>query len=118
TTIVIRPILLLAFGFALVPAPTLAQDAGEAANRPLFQSQDTLPVRIEAPFSTLMKKRSDTEYLEGTFAYTDASGQEVELDLKLRARGRYRRQKTTCDLPPIRLNFKKKQVEGTEFAGQ
>ena len=114
----IRPILLLAFGFALVPAPTLAQDAGEAANRPLFQSQDTLPVRIEAPFSTLMKKRSDIEYLEGAFTYTDTSGQEVKLDLKLRARGRYRRQKTTCDLPPIRLNFKKKQVEGTEFAGQ
>ena len=113
-----KPILLLALAFALIPAPALAQDAGEAAGWPLFQTQDTLRVRIEAPLSTLMKKRSDTEYLEGTFAYTDTSGQEVKLDLRLRARGRYRRQKTTCDLPPVRLNFKKKQVEGTEFAGQ
>src|SRR5690606_32324102 len=87
TRIVIKPTLLLAFAFVLVPAPALAQDAGEAANWPLFQSQETLPVRIEAPLSTLMSERSDTEYLEGTFSYTDASGQEVKLDLKLRARG-------------------------------
>ena len=113
-----RPILLLALAFALVPAPALAQDAGEAVRWPLFQNQDTLRVRIEAPLSTLMNERSDTEYLDGTFAYTDAAGQEVKLDLKLRTRGRYRRQATTCDLPPIRLNFPKKQVEGTEFAGQ
>jgi hypothetical protein len=109
---------LLALAFALMHAPAGAQDAGEAANWPLFRNQDTLPVRIEAPLSTLMRERSDKEYLEGALSYTDASGQEVKLDLRLRARGRYRRQDTTCDLPPIRLNFKKKQVEGTEFAGQ
>ena len=109
---------LLALALVLLRAPALAQDAGEAATWPLFQNQDALRVRIEAPLRTLIRERSDTEYLDGTFAYTDASGQEVVLDLKLRARGRYRRQRSTCDLPPIRLNFKKKQVMGTEFAGQ
>lgn len=109
---------LLALALLLMRAPALAQDAGEAAAWPLFQNQDTLRVRIEAPLRTLIRERSDTEYLDGTFAYTDASGNEVVLDLKLRARGRYRRQRSTCDLPPIRLNFKKKQVMGTEFAGQ
>lgn len=113
-----RPILLPALALALLCAPAIADDNGETANQPLFQTHETLPVRIEAPLSTLIRKRSDTEYLDGTFAYTDASGQEVTLDLRLRARGRYRRQATTCDLPPIRLNFKKKQVEGTLFAGQ
>lgn len=85
---------------------------------PLFQSHDLLTVRIEAPLTTLMKERPDSEYLDGTFSYVDAEGQEVSLDLKLRTRGRYRRQRKTCSFSPIRLNFRKKQVEGTEFAGQ
>jgi hypothetical protein len=114
----IRPILWLVLALALPQPPAVADEAGEAGDWPLFRNQDTLQVRIEAPLSTLMRERSDTEYLEGTLAYTDASGQEHLLDLRLRARGKYRRQKTTCDLPPIRLNFKKTQVMGTEFAGQ
>ncbi|HEX6259255.1 MAG TPA: hypothetical protein VFZ51_01290, partial [Woeseiaceae bacterium] len=92
--------------------------AQETAVTPLFSNQETLPVRIEAPLSTLIKERSDTEYLDGAVTYTDAPGLEHRFDLKLRARGEYRRQRKTCDLPPIRLNFNKKQVMGTEFAGQ
>jgi len=91
---------------------------GAAEPSPLFATQETLQVRIEAPLSTLKSKRSDTEYLDGTFSYVDASGAEQLLDLKLRARGRYRRQRDTCRFPPVRLNFNKKQVMGTEFAGQ
>jgi hypothetical protein len=85
---------------------------------PLFVNQDTLQVRIEGPLRTLAAKRSDTEYLDGTLSYVDASGEEQLFDVKLRARGKYRRKKETCQFPPVRLNFKKKQVMGTEFAGQ
>jgi hypothetical protein len=108
-------LLLLVLALAVAPLPVRADDT---AAQPLFASQETLKVRIEAPFTTLMRERSDTEYLDGTFSYTDASGEEHLLDLKLRARGKYRKQKSTCDLPPIRLNFQKEQVMGTEFAGQ
>jgi len=101
----------------LVLALALASSA-HAETWPLFENQDVLNVRIEAPLKTLMRDRSDTEYLEGKFAYTDAAGQEHVLDLKLRARGKYRAQRRVCDLPPIRLNFQKKQVIGTEFEGQ
>jgi hypothetical protein len=65
-----------------------------------------------------MKEQPDAEYLDGIFSYVDTAGQEYTLDLKLRTRGRYRRKKSTCNFSPIRLNFRKKQVEGTEFAGQ
>jgi hypothetical protein len=105
--------LVLALAFAPLPVRT-----DEIGAQPLFASQETLKVRIEAPFSTLMRERSDTEYVDGTLSYTDASGNEQLLDLKLRARGKYRMQRSTCDLPPVRLNFRKKQVMGTEFAGQ
>jgi hypothetical protein len=107
---------LLALLFAFPPGAKGADEDG--GPRPLFENQDTLQVRIEAPLTTLMRERSDTEYLDGTLAYTDPSGQQHLLDLKLRARGKYRAQRRICDLPPVRLNFKKKQVLGTEFAGQ
>jgi hypothetical protein len=83
----------------------------------LFEDDTVLALRIEAPLRTLMQERSDTEYLDGYLYYTDAAGQQKQLDLKLRARGRYRRQQETCPFPPVRLNFRKKQVEGTVFDG-
>jgi hypothetical protein len=89
--------------------------AGEAV--PMFADDGLLPVRIEAPLSTLTRERSDTEYLAGHLYYTDGSGAEQALDLELRARGRYRRKPDTCSFPPVRLNFRKGQVEGTPFAG-
>jgi hypothetical protein len=92
--------------------------AGLGEIRPLFANHDTLAVRIEAPMTTLMKKQPDEEYLEGTFSYTDSAGQEHSFDLKVQTRGRYRRQKSTCNFSPLRLNFPKGQVEGTEFDGQ
>lgn len=86
--------------------------------QPLFVNQTTLEVRIEGPLTTLMRERSETEQLDGKLTYTDPSGVEQTLDVKLRTRGIYRRQRDNCEFAPIRLNFRKKQVMGTEFAGQ
>lgn len=91
-------------------------DVEQAA--PLFESHDALRVRIEAPLTTLMREQPEDDYLDGTFSYVDTAGQEVTLDLKVQTRGRYRRKKTTCNFSPIRLNFRKKQVMDTLFAGQ
>jgi hypothetical protein len=40
----------------------------------------------------------------------------VDLDLQIRTRGNFRHK--TCDLPPLRLNFKKSQTDGTLFDKQ
>lgn len=96
-----------------------AQNTSEpVGGKPLFQSHDVLDVRIEAPLTTLIRKRSDEEYLDGSFSYARADGSEQTLSLKIRTRGKFRRQKSTCVLPPIRLNFKKGELKGTEFAGE
>jgi hypothetical protein len=109
----------------LACAAATAQTAGETpdnepdtAAQPLFASQETLVVRIEAPFRKLMRERSETGELEGTLSYADPSGIERGLDVKLRTRGIFRRQKDTCEFAPIRVNFRKSQVEDTVFAGQ
>jgi len=91
---------------------------GDDAGQPVFDSHEMMIVRIEAPLSTLLKDRPEDEYLDGVFFYQAADGGEQRLDLKLQTRGRYRRQKSTCNFPPVRLNFRKEQVEETLFRNQ
>ena len=88
------------------------------ANDPLFESHDRLEVRIVAPLTTLKRERPNEEELDGTLIYIDDTGQEVELELEIRTRGNYRRQERTCPFPPLRLDFPKKQMEGTLFEKQ
>jgi hypothetical protein len=92
--------------------PTAAADSVA----PLFLSESPLEVEITAPLSTLVRERSETEYLPGTFSYREADGTPVELDIKLRARGNFRHR--NCDFPPVTLNFRRSQVEGTLFDRQ
>ena len=101
--------------------PLHAQENGDAhstAPDPLFASDAPLSVRIEAPFTTLLRERPETLYLEGTFTFLEEGGDEQQFTLKVRARGKYRLQKEHCDFPPLRLNFRKREVDDTKLAGQ
>ena len=88
------------------------------AAAPLFEDDPAIRVTIAAPLTTLVRKRPDDEELPGTFSYTADDGSAVVLDVKLRTRGNYRRQRRTCPFPPVRINFRKSQVKNTTFAGQ
>lgn len=103
----------LSLAFLLNSPPLAGQE-----DKPLFASHDVLNVRIEAPLTTLMRERPDEEYLDGTFAIVADDGSEQSFDLKLRTRGKFRREKRTCGFAPVRLNFRRKQVEGSVLAGQ
>lgn len=83
---------------------------------PLFEDDAALNVVITAPLSTLLRARPEEPPLAGVFSYREADGTSVELDLQISARGNFR--KRTCDFPPLNLNFKKSQVEGTLFDRQ
>lgn len=91
---------------------------GDGAIAPLFASDLPLHVTIEAPLTTLMRDRPQEIYLDGHFRVTADDGTERTFDLKIRTRGKYRRQETHCDFAPIRLNFRKEQVADTILAGQ
>ena len=91
----------------------------EAAERkPLFQDHTTLKAVLTAPITQTYEQRtSDVRlYYPGQWTYIDANGEPVRLEVSIRLRGNFRRE--YCELPPIRLNFKKSQVEGTLFQGQ
>ena len=108
--------LLVALLASLITLPVLAQEPGTPD--PLFADLDILELTITAPMKELLKQRPDDEYLPGTLTFTDLDGSEVVLDLGLRTRGNYRRQKRICPFPPLRINLKKGQAKGTLFDGQ
>ncbi len=104
--------------FALSTNAEEAEPSADSSRAPLFADHTPLEVTIEAPITTLIRERPEKEYLEGKFSYRKDDGTEQTLDLKFRARGNFRLQKATCIFPPIRLNFRKKQVKDTLFDGQ
>lgn len=89
---------------------------GAGSADPLFQDHFTLNVEISVPLSTLVRDRPEVEYLPGRFSYLDGDGNPVVLDVQVRTRGNFRHR--NCDFPPMTLNFRKSQVEGTLFSRQ
>lgn len=83
----------------------------------LFASDELFKAVLTAPILQAygQRKQEDRLYLEGH--WSQKKGEETErVSVKIRTRGNYRRR--NCDLPPLMLNFKKKEVEGTSLAGQ
>jgi hypothetical protein len=85
---------------------------------PLFQSDEIIDVRIEAPLRTILSERPFDEELPATFSFTNSAGEAVTFDIKMRTRGKFRRKAEVCHFPPMRLNFKASQTKGTLFQKQ
>ena len=85
---------------------------------PLFQDASIIKAVLTAPIAQAYAQRDQDVrlYIPGQFVYADADGNKQRLDVSIRTRGLFRRE--YCDLPPLQLNFKKKQVKDTLFAGQ
>jgi len=83
---------------------------------PLFQDNNVLEVTLAAPLQKIIRSKSTKQYQDGRFQYLDANGNDVNLDIRVRARGNFRL--ANCDHPPVWLNFRKSQVKGTLFANQ
>ncbi|MGB5690878.1 MAG: hypothetical protein WBM45_16520 [Woeseiaceae bacterium] len=105
--------------FIVAAAMLLFVGTPEAAERKLlFQDHATLKAVLTAPLTQTYEQRtSDSRlYYPGQWAYIDANGESQRLEVSIRLRGNFRRE--YCELPPLRLNFKKSQVGSTLFQGQ
>ena len=102
---------------AIVVGTAAHGDDGVGEITPLFTSNEVLDVTIRAPFTTIMRERSEEEDQPATLTYADAAEGSVSVDVGIQARGRYRRQARVCKWAPLRLNFKKSLLENTVFAG-
>ena len=87
-----------------------------ALSTPLFDGDETLGVVIEAPIRDLERQRMKETEFAGTFRYTDASGTEQALAIRIKTRGKSRLE--ICDYPPLRITFNPDETQGTLFEGQ
>ncbi len=80
----------------------------------LFNSDELLEITLAFDIKTFRRKRSDTLNLPALLTYYSSETDSVVKEVQVRARGEFRR--TFCDLPPIRLNFKKSDSPDDEFS--
>ncbi len=101
------------------PTPEEYAERAEAAERaPLFQSDDPLEMTLRTDIAVIRDERNDSVEVDGTATFTDLDGTEATRPVKVRARGNFRRDKSVCNFPPLRLNFPRGDMDGTVFEGQ
>ncbi len=127
----VRPPLAVAFLCAVasfsVPGPGRAQelptpeDIQAAETAPLFATHAVLQMTLTADFHTIRREdRSDEDSEErpAVVEWVDQDGSAGRQEINIRTRGNFRLSKKNREFPPLRLNVKKGEVEGTLFQGQ
>jgi hypothetical protein len=92
----------------------------EAESRPLFQTTDPLEFSLTANFGAINKDHnpeSTTRY-PAVLTVAGADGTSKNIDVKLSARGHFRRMARNCSFVPLRVEFPKAGMAGTPFDGQ
>lgn len=72
------------------------------------QQEEGLKVEIEFDIDSMLASKKEEDEIPGTFSYKDAEGNEHTWTIDLQVRGRFRRR--ICPFPPLKVNFKKKEL--------
>ena len=83
---------------------------------PLFASDEVIDIVFEAPMHTIVRNAEDRPEVEGIMRYTEDDGRVVTLNLKMTTRGKSRLK--YCRFPPLKIDLKKSETDGTLFTGQ
>ena len=80
----------------------------------LMNEQEVAEVSLKMDFSDFLSKRKTLkEYVNAEFKFKKSKEEVVELPVRVRFRGRYRRMK--CNFPPLKLKFKKDTLAAYGF---
>lgn len=92
----------------------------EAEGRPLFNTVDPLEFTLTAPFSLINKDHNpeSTKRYSGILTVANRDKTPRSIDVKLSARGHFRRMARNCSWVPLRVEFPKEGTAGTVFEGQ
>ena len=114
---ILKLITVVLFAFSLVG---LGQNANTSVSllegKRLFEQIDLLPVRLKYSRKVLKKETNDSTFMDSELVYKMENGDWKTLDLKIRARGNFRRK--SCYFTPLKLKIKKKEAKETIFKGQ
>ncbi len=93
--------------------------AQEQPAKPLFQSHDMLHIRIATDLNDLLEDIGDErKYHKSQLFFQTTAGDTAMVPVKLKARGNFRRNRSNCNCPPLRMKFDSAKVVGTPFEGQ
>ncbi len=101
--------------------PPTPEEVQAAETAPLFQSHDILEMTLTANLHALReddRSDEDSEERPARMEWVNADGSTSSQDIQIQTRGNFRLSSRNCDFPPLRLNVKKGEVEGTLFQGQ
>jgi hypothetical protein len=85
----------------------------------LFKTQDTLHFDITANLKPLLRDRGlRPNYHLGLVSYKTTKAKKVDLPIKIRVRGNFRKANENCNFPPLLLNFDKKNKGNSVFNTQ
>lgn len=102
-----------------LPTPEQYAERAAAAERaPLFQSTEPLRITLRTDIEWIRDERNDSVEVEGIATFVDLDGSTVERPVDVRARGNFRRDRSNCNFPPLRLDFPRGEMDGTVLEGQ
>lgn len=81
----------------------------------LFVEQEILPIKLTFSNKEVKNKTNDSTYIKSNLSYLDIDGVWKSINVKLRARGKYRRKH--CYFPPIKIKIEKSESKETLFKG-
>lgn len=105
--------------FALLVATNLFSIKVHAQNPLLFDSDELLEFTLSFDMKSIMKDRdTESEYHEAILSYSQ-DGEKIDVPLRIKTRGHFRKISSNCKYPPLRLNFAKATTpEGSIFYKQ
>jgi len=90
----------------------------EAQTR-LFESDQLLKFRLVTDLHKLVNDIQDERgYHDAVIKYLDENQTELNVPVRVKTRGNFRREKEICPFPPLMLNFAKHETENGWFTGQ
>lgn len=89
---------------------------GYGSDLPLFASDEVIDITFEVPMETIIDDAERRPVVAGVLHYTNNFGQDISLQIEMNTRGKTRL--AYCSFPPLKINLKRKETEGTLFEGQ
>jgi AAA family ATP:ADP antiporter len=101
-------------------APTAAAEGLTAPGSDLFATHAPLELELHLDKTAFCRnpERDGCTDAPATLVYRTADGGTVSIDVKVRSRGRYRKETGDCPLPALFVFFDARSAAGTPFAGQ
>lgn len=87
---------------------------------PIFREDSVFEMRMEFDYDEICMNpvEQDCEDAPGVITYQDANGDEKRVEVRLRTRGRWRKDTSRCEFPALFVFFNEETTAGTVFEGE